>query len=296
MAGTIITGTVLNGVTLGSFAAQNPVTVTGSIDIGTSVNPGALYGPSPSAWTVTNQGSITGGAVDGIALGASGVVTNSGTGFIGGHVGVLIRGAAGIVTNSAVITAVNAGAAESANRAAGILLPVGGSVTNAATGHITGQGTGIQMPTGLGTVVNNGFIAGNYYAGVYTNSGIVTNNANAVITGGTHGGGGAIGAAGWGVAILNNGTLNNSGIISGTGQGGAYLGSGTVTNSQTGTISGVWGIAMAAAAGTVANAGLLKGTVQSGVFLKGGSVANAATGTITGPSGVTVRYAAGTWR
>ena len=46
IAGYTLTGT--------SFGVLNPVTVTGSIDLGASAATGALYAQGPGAWTVTN--------------------------------------------------------------------------------------------------------------------------------------------------------------------------------------------------------------------------------------------------
>ncbi len=295
-----LTGTYGNGYTL-SGASQgvlNPVTVTGSIDIGGGVIPGALYAQGPNAWTVTNQGSISGGLVAGIDLAAGGLVINAATGSLSGHLGIAIQGTLGGVTNSGTIRAVNAGSSATANQAIGIILTAGGSVSNQLNAQITGQGAGVDILGGAGTVVNAGTISGPAYEGVYLDHGAVTNLSTGIISGGSIAGGGSIGAggsivtSGWGIAIRNGGTLFNAGVVTGVGQGGAFLGGGTATNQ--GTMTGVWGIAMTGATGTVINSGSLNGNSQSGVFLTGGNVTNASGGRITGISGVVIRTAAGT--
>src|SRR5450755_3479848 len=106
-----VNGYVLSGASRGVL---NPVTVTGLINLSTSALPGALYSQGPSTWTVTNQGSITGGNVAAIALAAGGSVTNSQAGYLSGHLGVSIQGAASGVTNRGIIFATNPGTSASA--------------------------------------------------------------------------------------------------------------------------------------------------------------------------------------
>jgi len=295
-----LSGAYLNGYTL-SGASQgvlNPVSVTGSIAIGSGLIPAALYAQGPNTWTITNQGSITGGAVDAVELAVGGTVVNYQAGFLSGHIGVAVLGSPGGVTNSGAIIALSAGTAASAYQAIGVLLSAGGGVTNQINSQITGQGAGIDILGGTGTVLNSGTIAGRAYDGVYLANGSVTNLASGVIKGGTIGSGGSIGAggsvvtSGWGVVIRTAGTLSNQGSVTGIGQGGAFLGGGTVSNQ--GIIAGAWGIAMSGGTGTVINSGYLDGTVQSGVFLSGGAVTNTGTGRIVGVSGVVIRGAAGT--
>ena len=293
-----ISSTYANGYTLtgASQGVLNPVLVTGSIAIGSGTIPAALYAQGPNAWTVTNHGSITGGAVAGIELGMGGSVVNSQ--FLSGHLGIAVLGGPGGVTNSGTILAVNAGTSSSANQAIGILLSADGGVLNQTNGQIDGQGAGVDILGSTGTVVNDGSIGGAAYDGVYLANGSVTNAAGATISGGSIAAGGSIGnggsivTSGWGVVIRNGGSLSNAGVVSGIGQGGAFLGGGGVNNQ--GTMSGTWGVAISGATGTVTNAGVLNGTVQSGVFLTGGSVTNAPAGQIAGVSGVVISGAAGT--
>ncbi|HLY88971.1 MAG TPA: hypothetical protein VKQ27_08300, partial [Acetobacteraceae bacterium] len=102
---TVISGKYAVGITLTS-KAQNPVTVTGTITPSNSI---ALYGPGggTNSWTISNAGSIGGGAHTGIALGdtimyvATGIVTNQAGGRISGYdIGVNIGGP-GTLTNAA---------------------------------------------------------------------------------------------------------------------------------------------------------------------------------------------------
>ena len=82
-------GHTLSGASLRSL---NPVTVTGSIDLGAGTGLAALDGLAPSLgsgpWTVTEFGTITGGTVAGIDLGAGGTVANVAPGRLAGHFGV----------------------------------------------------------------------------------------------------------------------------------------------------------------------------------------------------------------
>jgi hypothetical protein len=55
-----ISGSISVGVSLAS--GDNPVSVTGTINTGTGSY--ALYGPSGTAWNVTNSGVITMGAAN----------------------------------------------------------------------------------------------------------------------------------------------------------------------------------------------------------------------------------------
>jgi T5SS/PEP-CTERM-associated repeat protein len=296
-----LSATYANGYTLTgtSEGVLDPVSVTGSIAIGSGLIPAALYAQGPDSWTVTNQGSITGGAVAGIVLAAGGTVVNNQAGFLGGHFGVAIQGGPGSVTNSGTILAANAGTSATAYQAIGVLLSAGGGVLNQISSQITGRGAGVDILGGTGTVVNAGTISGPAYDGVYLANGSVTNMSGAVIKGGTISGGGSIGAggsvvtSGWGVVIQNGGSLYNAGLVTDAGQGGAFLGGGGGATNL-GTISGAWGIANSGAPGTVTNAGYLDGTLQSGVFLIGGTVTNAPLGRIVGVSGIVIRGAAGT--
>jgi hypothetical protein len=126
-------GIVLNNGT------QNPATLASR---GTVTNAGgdAIYGSAPTAWTITNLGSIAaiGSTGDGIDLRAGGTVSNAaGTAQISGHDnGVAISGAVGVVANSGTI-------ASTGTVDAGVRLNVGGTVSNAVGGLIAAYAVGI---------------------------------------------------------------------------------------------------------------------------------------------------------
>lgn len=277
LSGTYSAGYLLHGA---DWTTLNPVTVTGSIDLGTSTLSGALYAQGPAPWTVTNQGEITGGTVAGIDLAAGGVVTNASPGVLNGMWGVYVNGGQGTVTNDGSITAVQVGAAPGSSNAVGILLAAGGTATNQADGHITG-GWAIAIEGAPGSVLNSGSLNGTSQSGVYLESGSVTNASGGQITGV------------WGVVVhAGGGSVANAGTIKGGSQIGAYLDGGNVTN--TGVIGGTWGIVINGSGGTVTNSGSVTAAGQSAVFLKGGVVSNAAGGIISGTTGVAIGTAAGT--
>src|SRR5258708_33290323 len=83
MASVIISGNFPNGVDLDN-PVTNPVTVTGTIDLGASGQFGALQGETVAAWDITNQGSILGGTANGIDLLLGGTVTNEATALVSG--------------------------------------------------------------------------------------------------------------------------------------------------------------------------------------------------------------------
>src|SRR5580700_4519863 len=116
-----LSGTYSNGYVLAS-TTLNPLTNTGTILFGTSVNAAALEGATIAAWTVLNQGTIDGGSGSGIDLLQGGTVTNAAIGWIGGANGVAIQGIPGTVANYGTIDA--------SSGAAGVTLTHGGEVTN----------------------------------------------------------------------------------------------------------------------------------------------------------------------
>src|ERR1051325_126428 len=105
--------TTNTGIVLGSGTYTNPLTITstGTVRNTTGAHSGdAVYGPSGTAWTVSNYGTIDGAfdgsqpAASGIDFVAGGAIANGTAGsIIGISNGILIGGAAGTVFNSGTI-------------------------------------------------------------------------------------------------------------------------------------------------------------------------------------------------
>jgi uncharacterized protein with beta-barrel porin domain len=326
-AQTTLSGTYTSTVDLANTAAYpngNPFTFAPAATITTTTGD-AVHGDTTAQWTLTNNGTVTGGA-SGIVLNSQSTVTNTGSitgtptygigvylkaggsvtnqvttvgastiaGVISGYTGIFISNAAGTVTNYGTITGTGTGGS-------GVVLgAAGGSVTNQVGGVISGGSRGIYILNAAGTVTNAGSITGTgrYGIGVYLNAGgSVTNQVGGVISGGSRG-----------IRISTAaGTVTNAGSITGTGTNGdgVSLGAGgSVTNQVGGTISGGSnGIVISTTAGTVTNYGSITGTGSVGVSLTaGGSVTNQVTtvgsstiaGVISGYTGISISTAAGT--
>jgi hypothetical protein len=88
----------------------------------------ALFGPTPTVWTVTNFGivSSTGYCGSGLYLQAGGTITNANT-ISGARFGALIHTTPAQVNNQGVITGTNATAS------AGIKLEAGGTLINSGS-------------------------------------------------------------------------------------------------------------------------------------------------------------------
>jgi T5SS/PEP-CTERM-associated repeat protein len=251
MTNIIINGNFPNGLDLDN-PITNPVTVTGTIDLGSSGQAGALQGEAVAAWDVTNQGSILGGTADGIDLLLGGTVTNDAQ--VSGVFAIEIDGSAGTVVNAGILTGGATGT--------GIYLADGGTVINQANAQIQSGDDGVTTQGSAAVVTNAGIInagiggaAVDLFAG-----GTVANLAGGTLTGD------------WGISIQGaaNNSVVNDGVITGEAQSGVFLTGGTVTNQAGGTISGNWGIADSGAAGTVITSGTIIGTSGTAVTLASG--------------------------
>src|SRR5947199_2078053 len=110
MAGSPITGYVTPGITLGTNGYYSPLTVTNSGTVNSGASPSAIFGPSTSASTVANYGTIaaTGGAGSvTINLAGGGLLNNGPSGLIEGYFGAEVSG--GTVTNAGTIIGTGAG-------------------------------------------------------------------------------------------------------------------------------------------------------------------------------------------
>ncbi|MBV9589553.1 MAG: FG-GAP repeat protein [Hyphomicrobiales bacterium] len=249
------------------------------------------------AGTVNNAGNISGTGTNGtgVYLMNNGSITNTSTGTISGlFFGAFLEGGAGTISNSGSISGSNYD---------GIVLGLGGTVTNLAGGHINGGSTGVYVKyRAAGTVTNSGSISetGTSSTGVdLAGGGTLTNNAGGSITGGANGV--FVGSSSTLATIAMIGTISNAGNISGGKYDGIDLSKGgSVTNLSGGTITGVSnGVYVnTGASGNVTNAGNINstGTAGAGVDLGGGgSVTNNAGGVITGAAfGVFTTGALGT--
>jgi Ca2+-binding RTX toxin-like protein len=320
VAGTIYSGTYVNGIVLGNPATQNPaaITATGKVSR-TGV---ALLGEAGTAWTVSNSGTIEGigTASDGIYLRAGGRLTNNPSGLISGSVN-------GVAVGNATGTVVNSGKIEGTGTASGgIYLIDGGSIANRSGGLITGGIRGITVGHSAGNVANLGTITGTgtsgggiwLIAGGSLSNGasgstaaLIDGRGTAVTIGSTAAGRGTVAnfgiiksTTGDGAFLAAGGTVKNFGTIKaiGTGGTGVFLAGGSVTNgsstSPKALIAGGDGVFVTVATGAVTNYGTISGPIGSGIDLQsGGTIINgssaSATALIGGGDGVFVTGATG---
>ena len=260
-----------------TLAADDPTTITS-----TGVLEAGLSGDNSRAWKVVNAGTVSrtvaGGS--GIRLLAGGTVTNSGAAsrINGAYAGIRISGSAGTVRNAGTVSGVYFGA----------YVYEGGTVTNLATGTITGR-QAVYGGLGALTVNNAGIIAGGTtlsQSGVRLRAGgSVTNQSTGTISGhyGLHLQGSA-------------GTVDNAGTILGGSDTVArairMTAGGTIVNQSSGLISGFIGIEANGTVASVSNDGTITGslgTLGFGIGLEvGGVVTNTSGGTITGRNAVYV--------
>ncbi len=163
-----------------------------------------------------------------------------------------------------------------------------GTVSGAGNGAGVAFGVGDVSQTAFGTLVNAGTILGGFHGAYFTQTGTVTNQANALIEGYYTG-----------VRALVSATVSNAGMIESTGAktsaNGIYLSEGgRVTNVAPGAtieapieISGYTGVRIGspnagslAGDGTVQNSADIRGVAYGVYFYAGGTVVNATGGSI----------------
>ena len=262
MAGSTISSTLTQGVTLGYGGYSSQLSITSQGEIRYPAGYGILISDVASG-TVVNSGSVIGGG-EGIYLGSSDA-TIINQGYIAGN-------AAG-----SAIDVVNFTAGEALVSNGGTLKGAFGihgdeaNVTN--SGYIYGSNAGIRLQ--ISTIANSGTIAGS--EGVYAGDGVLTNHGS--IRGKTVGitiaGGSALnfgsisGGLGTGARLVDEiggggatvaASLANYGGISG-GNYGVYVGSGSFTNAGGGDLSGRIGLAV-----DIAGAANNKGAIYGGSY------------------------------
>jgi hypothetical protein len=328
-AGVFITGGAGLISNSGTVAGNNHfgvlISATGSIDNAAS---GLISGYAAGVFTnlgvgtVTNRGSInaTGTNGAGVYVENGGMVTNS----VSGHkFGVFLEGAAGTLTNAGRISAATYD---------GVVLGLGGTVTNQVGASIIGDSIGVYAKyRALADVTNSGSISATAANGAgvdLADGGNVSNAAAGLISGTLFGvfvaqakgavtntghisggkydrivleaGGTVTNAAGAsvtggsnGVYVGAGGAVTNSGSITAQGAGADLQGGGSFVNGASASVAGgSFGVFVSGAPGTVTNDGTLSGS--HGVALEaGGTLDNGMSGAIQGQvSGVLVQSGA----
>jgi FG-GAP-like repeat len=266
-------GIYTSGIVLRTAARQNPATIGPSgyvTNSSGSYSGDGVYGLPPTAWTLTNYGTInaTAAGSDGVALAAGGYVINGGR-ISGANDGILISGATGTVANTGTVVA--------GSNNASVYLGDGGSINN--TGLVLGVGTGIFIGNATGTVSNSGAViltgTGNaiqlFAGGLVNNAGLVEGGDSTQAAIGVH---------------TTVGTIINSGTIAGANSGNAVdlTVGGLVNNGTSGLLTGyAAAVDVTGASGTIVNNGTLVGSTGAGVYLgAGGAVSNGASGSSNG--------------
>jgi hypothetical protein len=313
-----ITATVDDGVAL--FKGGSVTNASGASISGSNVGAG-IYITGGTA-TVTNAGNIAGADKTGVFIAGGGSLSNAATGSISAQVvGVFFKNQAGTLTNAGFITGTgtggtgvyleNGGSATNTSTGTitgskfgafleggfttlanygsisgatydGVVLGLGGIVTNAAGASISGAGVGVYIKyRAAGTVTNSGSISasGTGGAGIdLADGGSVTNNLTGSVSGNSFG------------VFVNGavGTVTNTGSITSVKYGGVELvKGGSVTNSAGASIkggsNGVY--AGTGASGIVTNSGSINAANASGAGVDlagGGSITNNSGGSISG--------------
>jgi hypothetical protein len=303
-----LTGTYTSPVRLAAPYYAASVTNLGAATEGISAS---------QPWTLVNEGSV--GGRYGILLADGGVVTNAAGAYLGGPASSDgIRNEAGALTldNAGTIDARYFAAARGAstviNEATGTILGYGGvsgtqtlinagtiegtasagayistlagnptvAVTNAATGLILGQSSGVDLNGSDGSILNQGRIAASGATGagmIFSAAGVIDNTGTASIIGGRYG-----------IEALTAFTLTNAGTISASGTSGFGVGQrggyeATLTNVAGGFIGGETAGVSLRGDGIVTNAGSIIADAGAGFSAAGGlTLSNAASGIIEG--------------
>jgi uncharacterized protein with beta-barrel porin domain len=300
----VVTGTS-TGIDLGS---NNIVNNLGTITTAGIGGVGDVFGINANGpLTVNNSGTI--GRLDipdsifdlaGINASGGFSLTNNTAGVIQAASGVIGVGTGNVIVNSGLVNAIGSGGTGidfSGDPASTV------SVTNNASGTITGDAYGINASTA--TVTNYGAISAPSFGGIAVNANTLTltNYASGMITGdggaisgsqtptitvtnfGTISGGidaseGAI--SGDVVTVTNSGTIS---VASGSGSSAITMASGSVTNNAGGSITGDFDTIASNGNTTVFNAGTISAAGGDAIlfaFLGGNTLTIAPTSVITG--------------
>lgn len=314
----------------GTLQVLNPaspsVTLAGTIKAGAALNGtlnlavgfGAVYGKTPTPFTILNTGVIidsyatpVSGADAGIVLGAAGSVTNRGTISAASGGGVYLNHG-GAVSNSGTIIGYEQGVFAGSGTADGTysvssILNTGLVDAKSRPFTVSGLG-GTYLATGLvmfgsGTIDNaaGGSVSATYGDGIWLQAFRMDSLTHApTIAAGDVVNAGTVRAA-WGIEFYGLGTLENSGEVLAS-QEAAIINAGTALDNS-GTLAGAGLGVVGFSALSLSNGGVIEATGTGGVvltapggatptlapdgvaLLAGGSVTNAAGGIISSARG-----------
>jgi uncharacterized protein with beta-barrel porin domain len=296
---TVQSGASVTGTSIGiDVFSNNTITNLGTVTTKGSGGIGDVWGINSNGTnlTVINSGTIGRLDIPNFVFDLAGI-NASDTGLsVTNKVGATIQGTFGIqgvgtgkVINSGLITGLTGGGGgEGIDFAANNTSMV--TVTNNATGVITGDGSGINANSA--TVFNHGTIsaptAGSGGTGINANTLVLTNYKTGLVTGD------AFGVSGSQTPHL---TITNFGTISATGLGGIAILGNVVHVTNSGTISALSGggslNAISMASGSVTNnaGGLI--TSDSIAIGSSGNTSVFNAGTISGGGGTAILFASG---
>jgi hypothetical protein len=246
-----------NGVRLNAAGSVANAGTINAADYGVLVNNGAGQ--------VSNTGAIAAG-YDGVSLNKGGAVTNSGSIF-GAHIGVYTGNALGNVSNSGQISARSGDA---------VSLYSGGSLTNTASGQLSGGYAGVYAGGNGSQITNAGLVSGQQFgaylmgASAITNSGTMAGGADGVRDFGAGGeltNTGLVHGGQIGVKLAANGQVDNSGIVTGGTTGVQFGTNSMLANEASGHIAGGITGVVAAAGDVLRNSGSISG--QTGIAATG---------------------------